>query len=62
MEVMKKLNAEAMAAYLAPSVDPELERQGYELVSNTLEEFPQFMKADIARVAALVNEFGIRPE
>jgi tripartite-type tricarboxylate transporter receptor subunit TctC len=62
MEVMKKPNAEAMAAYLAPSAEPELERQGYELVSNTPEEFPQFMKADIARVAALVNEFGIRPE
>ena len=51
-----------MAAYLAPSVEPELERQGYELVSNTPEEFLQFMKADIARVAALVNEFGFRPE
>lgn len=60
--VIKKLNAEAMAAYLSPNVKADLERQGYELVANTPEEFAQFIRADRARIAALVKQFGIRPE
>ena len=60
--VIGKLNAEAVAAYLAPNVKANLELQGYELAANTPEEFAQFIKLDIARTVALVKRFGIRPE
>lgn len=60
--VIEKLNAEALAAYLSPSVKAELEQQGYEVAPNTPEEFAQFIKADITRTVALVKRFGIRPE
>jgi tripartite-type tricarboxylate transporter receptor subunit TctC len=60
--VIGKLNAEAVAAYLAPNVKANLELQGYELAANTPEEFAQFIKLDIARTVALVKQFRIRPE
>jgi tripartite-type tricarboxylate transporter receptor subunit TctC len=60
--VVRRLNAEAMAAYLSPSVKNELEREGFELVANTPEEFAQFMRADKAYIAALVKQLDIRAD
>lgn len=60
--VIRKLNGEALSAYLAPSVKSNLEMQGLEITANTPEEFADFIKADIARTVTLVNKLGIRAE
>jgi len=60
--VIKRLNADAVAAYLVTSVKTRLEMQGYELAANTPEEFANFINADIARTVSVVKRFGIRPE
>jgi tripartite-type tricarboxylate transporter receptor subunit TctC len=62
LAIVKKLNEDALAAYLSPSAKADLERQGYEVAANTPAEFAKFIKVDRSRVAALVKQFNVRPE
>ena len=60
--VIKKLNEQTLAVYLSPAVKGEIERQGYEIASNTPQEFGAFIKQEIGRVTKFVKELGIRAE
>jgi tripartite-type tricarboxylate transporter receptor subunit TctC len=58
--VIKRLNEETLAAYLSPSIKRKLERQGYEIANNSPGDFDAFIKEQIARIAKIVDELGIR--
>jgi tripartite-type tricarboxylate transporter receptor subunit TctC len=60
--IVGKINREALAAMMSPDVKAEVEAQGYQVSTNTADEFAAFIKADILRVAKLVKELGIPPE
>ena len=58
-EVVSRISRETLVAILAPAVKAEVESQGYEVTPNTPGEFLAFVKADMARTAALVRELGV---
>lgn len=58
--VIGKLNREALTVMLSPEVKVEMESQGYDVPFNSATEFAAFLRADIARTAALVKDLGIR--
>jgi tripartite-type tricarboxylate transporter receptor subunit TctC len=60
--VIDKLNQVASSAFLAPDLKTDFESQGYEVISNSPQEFAAFIKDEIARLTRLVNELGIRAD
>ena len=60
--VIRTLNERVLAALQVASVRSDFERRGYAIVSNSPEDFAAFIKAEITRIGAIVNELGIRPE
>jgi tripartite-type tricarboxylate transporter receptor subunit TctC len=59
--IVSKLNELSLAVYLDPKVRPDLERQGYEVGSNTPSEFTAFIQQEITRVTRLAKELQIQP-
>lgn len=60
--VVKVLNEHTLAAVLAQPMRADLERIGYELGENSPDQFGQFIRAEIQRIANLVKQRGVRVE
>jgi tripartite-type tricarboxylate transporter receptor subunit TctC len=60
--IVRGLNEQTLAALMSPSVKADFERRGYEIVPNSAEDFARFIKSEISRIAAVVDQLGIRPE
>ena len=60
--VIKTLNEHVLTALLVASVKSDFERRGYAIASNSPEDFAAFIKTEITRIGAIVDELGIRPE
>ena len=60
--IIRTLNEQILAALLTASVKSDFERRGYIIASNSPEDFAAFIRAEIARIAAVVDQLGIRPE
>lgn len=61
-EVVRKLNAEIVAALNLPDVRERLAAQGVDVRSSTPEEFSKMLVADMARWAKVVERAGIKVE
>lgn len=61
-EVVRKLNAEIVAALNLPDVRERLVAQGVDVRSSTPEEFSKMLVADMARWAKVVERAGIKVE
>ena len=59
-EMVKRLSAAAQHALTAPEFRSHLEREGSEPFQSPPEQFPQFLRAEIAKNANLVQLSGAR--
>jgi tripartite-type tricarboxylate transporter receptor subunit TctC len=59
-ETIVRVHAEIIKALKHPETRDRLQAEGAEIIGNTPEQFRAFIKEEIARYAALVNEAGIR--
>ena len=58
-DIVKKMNADAVAALADPSVTGRLDQLGYTVASSTPEELAAFLKADIDKWGRVVKDGGI---
>ena len=61
-DVLKKVNTEAARILAQPEVKAKLAPQGIELVTQSPEEFSQFIRADYEKWGKVIKEAGIRGE
>jgi len=61
-EVIDKLHGGIIRALRQPEVAKRLAAEGAEVIGSTPDEFGAHIKAEVARVAAVVRAAGIRPE
>src|SRR5260221_2860366 len=61
-EVIDKLHGGIIRALRQPEVAKRLAAEGAEVIGSTPDEFGSHIKAEVARVAAVVRAAGIRPE
>ncbi len=61
-EVIDKLHGGIVRALRQPEVAKRLAAEGAEVIGSTPDEFGAHIKAEVARVAAVVRAAGIRPE
>src|SRR6266480_4197791 len=60
--LVERLNAEIREAIHLPDVKPRLERLGYEVTGNSVDEFNAAMKKDVAVFKKIISDAGIQPE
>ena len=58
--IVDKLNAEIVAALVAPQLKDRLVSIGFDVLGSSPEEFARFMKADMARAAKVIQAAGIK--
>ena len=61
-EIVLKLNADIIKAISAPEVRDKLAAVGFEIQTTTPDEFAQLMQREMARMAKLVRDAGIKAE
>jgi len=61
-EIVQKLNAELVKAINSPEMQRQLSAQGADPVGNTPEEFAAFIRAEIAKWAAVIKAAGVKAE
>ncbi len=59
-DIVARLNAEIAKAVTAPDAREKLAAQGFEVVTDTPEQFTAFIRAEIAKWAKVVRESGAR--
>lgn len=60
--VIKVLNEETNSALMIASVKADFERRGYQIMPNSAQDFAAYIKSEISRIRAIVDQLGIRPE
>lgn len=60
--IVAKLNAEILRILRLPEIRAQLEKQGYEVLGGTPEEFTAFVKAEMAKWSKALREAGFKPE
>jgi tripartite-type tricarboxylate transporter receptor subunit TctC len=60
--VIRMLNEQTLAALTSAPVKADFERRGYEIVSNSADDFAGFIKSEIARIGETVDQLGVRPD
>jgi tripartite-type tricarboxylate transporter receptor subunit TctC len=58
--VVRRINEELKKALAEPAVSQKLSEQGMEIVGSTPEEMDRFLRAEIARWAAVVRDSRIK--
>jgi tripartite-type tricarboxylate transporter receptor subunit TctC len=59
-DVVRKLNAELIAAINSPALQETFDKLGVRTVTSTPEEFDAFIRADIARWSQVIRQAGIK--
>ena len=60
--ILKRLNAEFVAALNAPQVREKLEQQAFEVVASTPDAFTKFIDQEFAMYGKLIRDVGIKAE
>jgi tripartite-type tricarboxylate transporter receptor subunit TctC len=60
--IVNRLNEQNLQAVAAPAVRDQLLKMGFEVLSNTPQEFSAFLKAEHARWGKVVRELGLKAE
>lgn len=58
-EIIRSLNRATLGALAAPEIRTKLSELGFEIYSDSPEEFSRIIRADLARIADVVREAGI---
>ena len=61
-DIIVKLNAEITKALSKPEVREQLFKQGLEAQTSTPEEFTQYVRAEVAKMAKIIKASGAKPE
>jgi tripartite-type tricarboxylate transporter receptor subunit TctC len=60
--IISRLNSETIKALGAPDIKSVIAAQGSEIMSGSPEQFADYIKAEIARIAKIAKTAGIRAE
>ena len=61
-EVVRKLEAEAVAALKSPELSGKVAEQGFTIVASSSQQFTDLMKAQVPRMAKLIQAARIRAD
>jgi len=61
-DIIRKINANAVAVMREPEIRPKLEALGLEVIGSTPEEMGAFLKAEMAKWEPVIKAAGIKPE
>lgn len=62
VEIIRKLNHEALVALNSADVQARMAELGFEVYGNSPEQFSDVVKADFAKMATLIRQAGIDPQ
>jgi len=61
-QVITRLNADALQAVSAPAAREQLLKNGFEILSNTPDEYAEYLKQEVARWGKIVRDLGLKAQ